>query len=463
MILTLAALLSLAVIGLPFALLISPGRNASLIIGLSFLIGAGVCGVTLFAILALTHLPAGVLGPVFVGALLVIATAGALFVRRGTPTQPAPQLTDTTRERVGSRLLDVVSLVLVFAHALYASSARLWEWDYLADWGLKAKVFFQYGRIDWSFLQFRDYAFMQPDYPPLAPLLLDVLAVMRGAWEDRWAGLIFTAMGVAAILVVRGMAQLESGSRLQGSLLTLAVTAPGLTIWVGLGEGFVAAYATAAVLLMRFAIRGRVSLGDRVYLGGALLLGFAMLSKNEGTAFFISTVIAVLITVRPPWKALLNLWPAVALFLPWMLIRAMFDFAPVYFQEGVFRRLSRHITQTPDILTALVRFPPDKEWMWMALILILIIRAAWIWRNERFLATLLVTQVGIYVAQNFLTPFGVLDHIAFSWHRLCYQIASLAITLATLALRPWMIAVRKSAGETSPSAGFPHLPHPSTD
>jgi hypothetical protein len=462
-IITIATLLSLAVIGLPFALLVTPGRNASFIIGFSFLIGAGVSGVTLFVILAVAHLLPGMLGPVFVTVILVIATAGVLIVRRRTSSLPTPALTDTSRERGISWLLDVVSLILMIAHAFYATSARLWEWDYLADWGLKAKVFFRYGRIDWSFLQFHDYAFMQPDYPPLVPLLLDVLAVMRGAWEDRWAGLIYTAMGVATVLVVRGMAQLETRSRLQASFLTLAITAPALTIWVGLGEGFVAAYATAAVVLMRFAIRRGVFFGDRAYLAGAMLLGFAMLSKNEGTAFFISTVIAVLLTVRPPWKALMNLWPALALFLPWMVIRAMFDFAPVYFQEGVLRRLGRHITQTPEILAALVRFPPDKEWMWIALLLILIIRAAWIWRNERFLATLLVTQVGIYVAQNFLTPFGVLDHIAFSWHRLCYQIAPLAITLALLALRPWMVAVRKSAAETSPSAGFPHLPHPSTD
>ena len=463
MILTVAALLSLTVVGLPFALLVTPARNASLIIGLSFLIGAGVSGVTLFAILALAPVSPRILGPAFVVLLLAITLAGGLLARRRRVSLATSPLSDSQRGLAASWLFDALSLILVIAHALYATSARLWEWDYLADWGLKAKVFFQYGRIDWSFLQFHDYAFMQPDYPPLAPLLLDVLAVMRGAWEDRWAGLIYTAMGGAAILVVRGMAQHETRSRLQASFLTLAVTAPALTIWVGLGEGFVAAYATAAVLLMRSGIHQGPSLGNRVYLAGAFLLGFAMLSKNEGTAFFISTVIAVLITVRPPWKALMNLWPAVALFLPWMLIRAMFDFAPVYFQEGVVRRLSRHITQTPDILAALVRFPPDKEWMWIGLLVILIVRVGWIWRNERFLATLLVTQVGIYIAQNFLTPFGVLDHIAFSWHRLCYQIAPLAITLALLALRPWMVAVRKSAAETSPSAGFPHRPHPSTD
>ena len=80
-------------------------------------------------------------------------------------------------------------------YALYATLAPLWEWDFWAIWGLKARVFLEAGGIDWHFLESRWNAFAHPDYPLLVPLNFDFVALINGGWSDRWLGLLCRRLG----------------------------------------------------------------------------------------------------------------------------------------------------------------------------------------------------------------------------------------------------------------------------
>src|SRR5205085_9160530 len=106
-------------------------------------------------------------------------------------------------------LLDLATLISVASYSIYATLAPVWEWDFWAIWGLKARVFFDHGGIDWRFLESRWNAFVHPDYPLLVPLNFDFVALIGGAWSDRWLGVLFVAYAVALLLIARALASRE--------------------------------------------------------------------------------------------------------------------------------------------------------------------------------------------------------------------------------------------------------------
>src|SRR6185436_13847308 len=55
--------------------------------------------------------------------------------------------------RVRGHWLDLLTIWTLVGYSLYATLAAVWEWDYWAIWGLKARVFFESAGIDWRFLE----------------------------------------------------------------------------------------------------------------------------------------------------------------------------------------------------------------------------------------------------------------------------------------------------------------------
>src|ERR1051326_5399770 len=64
----------------------------------------------------------------------------------------------------------------------FATIARMWEWDFWAIWGLKARTFFEFGTIDWRFLQSPWNDFAHPDYPLLVPFNYVYASLTAGVW-----------------------------------------------------------------------------------------------------------------------------------------------------------------------------------------------------------------------------------------------------------------------------------------
>ena len=167
----LIAILSLAVLGIPIALAVDRSARGPLLVGTAFLYGSGTMYLVLLT-LSIAHIRWTLLSVTI--ASLLIFCAAAVIARRQARRREQP----TTAK---PHLLDLVTLFTIVCYALYATLAPLWEWDFWAIWGLKARTFLEIGGIDWRFLESRWNTFAHPDYPLLVPLNYDFVALRRTA------------------------------------------------------------------------------------------------------------------------------------------------------------------------------------------------------------------------------------------------------------------------------------------
>jgi hypothetical protein len=422
---TLIAILSLTVLGIPVALAVDRRARGPLLVGTSFLYGTGAIFVVLLA-LSIVHVRWTLIG-VTTTALIIFCVAGFSVRTKLQPGNGRPHL------------LDIVTAVTIAGYTLYVTLAPLWEWDFWAIWGLKARVFLEAGGIDWRFLESRWNTFAHPDYPLLVPLNFDFVALVSGGWSDRWLGLLFVAWGIALLLVARALASRET-TPFFAALLTLTLAALAVSRYVGLAEGTLIAFGSAGVLFVRTALLHDDAESWR---HGALMLGFAANCKNEGMALLVAVTIAILM-VAP--KRFLRLWPAYALAAPWLVLRAAHAL-PTDIVGG--SAASRFLARLPYLREILGFLASNlyEPWFWVAILAGLLIAPAAARRRERFVLVVTAIQLVFYVGAYFTTPHDVRWHVLTSWSRLTGQIA-VPITFSVFL----MLANSLRGGEDAPHA-----------
>jgi hypothetical protein len=397
----LIAILSLTVLGIPIALALDRAARGALLLGTAFLYGSGA----VFLILLVVPMK-----------LVAVAVAGLLgclvawgFSRRATQ-QPSNPATPTRRH-----IIDLATLLPLTSYALYATIAPVWEWDFWAIWGLKARVFLEHGGIDWRFLEGRWNGFVHPDYPLLVPLNFDFIALIGGGWSDRWLGVLFVAYGVALLLVARALAAREA-SPLVAALLTFVLSWIAASRYIGLAEGALIAFGGAGVLFVRHAMLRDDAASWR---HGAVLLGLAANCKNEGLALLTAVTIVMLLLRR---RALVRLWPAYALAAPWLILRAVHGLGSDIAGGHAAVRAMARLRVAPQIFGALAErlYHP---WFWIAILAALVIIPSAARMRERFVLLVTAIQVVFFIAAYFGTPYDVRWHIGTSWPRLTEQIA----------------------------------------
>jgi hypothetical protein len=425
----LVAILTLVVLGLPAALALDRSARGLVLLGVSFLYGSGII---FFVLLGFSVAGSrwSVIG-VTIGALLIWSILGIVALRRNGPR--------TADREPRPHWLDIATLLTVIGYALYATVAPLWEWDFWAIWGLKARVFFEFGGIDWHFLESRWNTFAHPDYPLLLPLNFDFVALLQGSWSDRWLGALFMAWGLALLCIVRGLAARES-STVPAAVITLTAASLAVSRYIGLAEGPLIAFGAGAVLFLRYAL-----LHDEpaAWRHGAVLLGLAANVKNEGIALMVAVAVAVLI-VRP--RALVRLWPAVAIAAPWLILRATHDLPTDIATGSVASRILYRLPFTGEILVFLSRHLYEP-WFWAVLLIGLVIAPATLRRREAFVLITTLVQLVFYVGSYYATPHDARWHVVTSWPRLTDQIA-LPITYVVIL----MLANTVARVEESPDA-----------
>jgi hypothetical protein len=447
---TLVAILSLTVLGMPIALAVDRRARGPLLVGTSFLYGSGTMFIVLLA-LSIAHVR-WTLVSVTVTALAIFCAAAIIAIR-----QPA---TDNRQRSAGAHVFDPLALLTIISYALYATLAPLWEWDFWAIWGLKAKAFLEIGGIDWRFLESRWNTFAHPDYPLLVPLNFDFVALAGGGWSDRWLGLLFVAWGMALLLIVRALAARET-TPLLASLLTFALTAIAISTHIGLAEGALIAFTGAGVLFVRTALLDDDAAAWR---HGALMLGFAANCKNEGLALLVAVTMAVVAVswsrgrvaareddhaARPHNRAtarLLRLWPAYALAASWLLLRATHALPTDIASGSAVTRLMARLPHIHQILGYLAE-NLYKPWFWVAILAGVLIAPATARRRERFVLLVTAIQVVFYVGAYLTTPYDIHWHVLTSWPRLTGQIA-VPITVSVFL----MLANSLRRGEDAPHA-----------
>jgi hypothetical protein len=408
---TLVAILGLALLGVPITLAVDRRARGALLAGLSFLYGSGAIFLVLLALSAVNvrWTPA-----------IVAAAALAVFAIATTIAMRQP-VTGGRRRAARAHVIDLLTLAMLACYSLYATLAPLWEWDFWAIWGLKAKVFFERGGIDWRFLESRWNIFAHPDYPLLVPLNFDFVALAAGGWSDRGPGLLFVAWGAALLLVARALAARET-SPLVAALLAFALTALSLSLDLGLAEGALIAFGGTGVLLVREALRED---DPATWRHAALMLGFAANCKNEGMALIAAVTLALVAVSWSRERArarLPRLWPAYALAAPWLVLRIAHALPTDIVGGSVISRFMERLGDAPEIF-AFLAARLHRPWFWGAIFAALLIVPAAARRRERFVLIATGIQIVVFVTAYFVTPYAVHWHVVTSWARLTGQVS----------------------------------------
>lgn len=418
MLATTAAILSTLAFGVPVCLAIDRRCRGTMLLALSFLYGLGV----IWASMSLLSL-AGIRWTLWsIDVTAAVMTLPLLVIALRAP-RPAPA---TNAEVPAWRwVIDGATLVVIAVYCRYALAAPVWQWDFWAIWGLKARVFVEHGGVDAEWLTRVWNGFAHADYPLLLPMQFAYVAETGGVWNDRWLALLTIACAAALVLVVRAFATEEFGPTV-GAAAMLASCSFALTPYIGIAEAPLAALATAGVL---FAERG--FRGDRRSLWHAgVLLGLAACTKNEGIALVAVVLVAAgvesLLNRRRDWKVLLPLLVAPAIAFPWFVVRRVLGlFTDVATGSTVERGLqrARHGGAIFEALFAQL----DQPVLWALLLLGVVVAAPAALRSVRFLAMVVAAQLALYVAAYFITPHDWLWHISTSWTRLTSHVGPLAV------------------------------------
>lgn len=409
-----AALLMLGVMlyGLPFARLFDRTMRGPLLAGTAFLLGSGAAGLHLFA-LSVVRIP-WTRTSVLLSLVPLLAFA-LLWLRRRPAAVDAPAPPTWQPSWV-----DLLTIVVVASYAVFTVWAPPYEWDFFGIWGLKARWFFEARGIDWTSVPFVG----KPDYPVLVPLLMDFVAVVTGGWNDRAFGWIYFGLSVALLAVIRGML---ANDLKHPALATLAIAFPTLNLWIGLGEGAVMAYGVAGLLFIR---TGSIGLG-------AVMLGLAASSKNEGLALIAVSAVALVVATRGV-RGVLRLWPAAVLVAPWMIVRAVLDLPTDFVQGSMMSRILARLGNPAEVWDAFVKSPPDQPWFWLVAILAVLVFFRDAIRRETFLFLATAMQLGLMLAQGLATTWDFAAHVSLTLNRLPHQMAPALGFLAVVVLgRVW--------------------------
>ena len=398
-----AAILLAIAIGFALALLVDRRAEGTLLFGEAILLGIAALAAILYieSLAGVSWTRMRLLAGVAV--VFVIVWPAAIRARR-TPDEIA-----TVRSRF-SLLFDAVTIAALTGYAIFATIGPLWEFDYIGDFGLKGRAFFEHGGIDWGVLEHPSHSAIHPDYPPLLPLAMNVAAVLQRGWSERAPGMLNVAWAVGLLLLIRRLAAEETRSQTAAAFIALAVLPFAACPWIGIAEGPLVAYAIAGLLLIR---KGSV-------MPGAVMLGIAASTKNEGISFIVAVAFGLLLARR--YRDVVKLWPAVVIALPWMLLRAVHRLPTDIAEGSIVTRVLAHLRDPLPLLQAFVRYPVGKHLFWLGLLIALIVCFRELARQERVVLGAVALQFAFYIGAYLVTPHDVIWHVRWSWERLIWHL-----------------------------------------
>ena len=412
------ALTQILIAGLPAALLLDRTASRSRLLGLSFLLGSGVTYLMMLAV------PRWSLLNTTVAILGIAAILWTLALRTTRPVLASAPF----------HFADLGTLALIIIHAIVAVRP-VSEWDFWAIWGLKARVFFMHRGLDWAFLEHPWNVFQHSDYPPLLPLNFVFVALRTGEWSDAGIGMLGTCFAVALLLIVRDFLARELGRTL-AAFATLGIASVALSPFIGVAEAPMIGFTAAGLLFIR----------SGAMTPGAILLGFAACTKNEGLTFILAAAGALLFARRA--RDIVRLWPALLVAAPWLILRAMHALPTHLLAGSIAERIAANARELPS---ALVNAAPLQPLLWiaMAAAFVLCVREL---RRERFLLAAALLQLLFYAGAYLVTPYGVRWHVAHSWHRLLEHVA-VPFAFAALVLTGARLRDRGDEGERNGDDG----------
>lgn len=369
------------------------------------------------------------------GICLAGVSVVALTSRRQA-AQPPVESPRPARRVLGVHLLiDLVTVALLIGYGTFSTMGPVAEYDFIVIWGLKAQTFLLAQGIDWSFLTGPWREFTHPDYPILLPLTFDYLALSMKRWDDSSFGLLYVCFCGATLLLVRSALVEESGSHTFAAIGTLALTSAAASPYIGLAEAPMIAYSSSGLILIRRSLLREDNSSLSV---GAIMLGLAASSKNEGLTLVIASLAGLVIAAGFS-RSLLRYWPALAIPLPWLILRSVHSVPTDLATGNVFSRLWSHLQEPGIFFESIMRYPLGRPLFWTGLVIALIVTIRRSVRRERFLVASLALQYGFYIAAYLATPHDVDWHFKWSWERVINQMTVPLTFLALTSIAPYVL------------------------
>ena len=419
---TAVALLSALIAGLIIVSAVDPDVGKRIVAGEGFLFGIALPSAVLF-VLSIS----GIRWTLPILTIASLAMVSVAFMRR----KPGRVREMRQTRSWLATFVDLLTLLVIAGYATFATNGPVIEYDFIGIWGVKGWTFFLHQGIDWNFLESPWRTFTHTDYPLLLPLTFDYLAVVRGAWDDRWIGLLYAAYGAAALLVARGALEEESGNASYSALGTFALASAALSPYIGLAEGPMIAYGGVGIILIRRAILRSSRAGITA---GAVMLGLAASSKNEGLTLVVAAIVGAVVAIGMDRK-LLRLWPAVIIPAPWMLLRTLHSLHNDLATGNVAIRVWQHLHEPALFLESITRYPLGRPLFWLGLLILFVALLPRALKRERFALTTIALQYLFYLFAYLSTPHGVDWHFKWSWERVITQMTfPLAFTVLVAAI-----------------------------
>jgi len=380
----------------------------------AFLLTTGVVALVMlvYAIVGVRWSPLAIaIGTIVVWAL---AAKWILAKREGLPARPAIRWWHA---------LDLVTLVLIAGYARLALAGPPTDPDFSFIWGMKGRTFFIERGIDWAYLTSLQQDFTaHTDYPVLLPNLYAAAALFAGEWSDRWLGVFNILFGVAATFLVGDLLRSEVAAPWR-AVATLMLVPLLFSPYFGIAEGPLVAFSIAGLLFVR---RGETT-------RGAVYLGLAAFTKNEGVTLIVAVLLAMIIAGR--WKELPRLWPAAAIAFPWMVLARMNGLTSDLFAGDVLPRLMERGMNPGPMLEIMRRHPSGSLAFWLGIAAALMFGWRRIFGAERFIAVAIAAQFLFFIGAYLVSPHDLGWHIRWSWERIVHQLMPAAVLLAILANR----------------------------
>jgi hypothetical protein len=431
-----AMLIVAAWAGLGIMLWIDRRATGSLLVGESILLGLAVCAAGLFMLS-------------FIGVAwsrLSFCIAMALVTAVAWAAKPRGRGVDSptgVRRHPATFALHLLTLALLAGYATFATIAPVWEFDFITDWGLKAQAFAVAHRFDWSFLDqpLHGYISLHPEYPPLLPVIFDVLAVIHGGWNGAAMGGMNVVFAIGLLLVMHGLALEDTGSPLAAAFVMLAMVPFACSPWIGMAEGPLVAYGTAALLLIR---RGSVT-------PGAIMLGLAAATKNEGLTLVFAALLAFLADRRiRAWK----LWPALAIPIPWLILLRLHGLQSYVATGSASAAILAHLRDPRPLFEALANNIHGKSLFWAALAIGVMLVVGPLWRRERFVLVSVTLQLTCYLGAYLASPYDLEWHVRYSWERLLSHVNAALVYVVLVTLLGRVVRTSAEVANDSTASAF---------
>lgn len=232
----------------------------------------------------------------------------ALAVVRGfTPGQERPAVANPRNLNWQGKLAWVVLLLLAAGALLLAVRSgwvrQAFQFDAVSRWMFKAKALASEQTLLGQVSTDPVYGFTHQRYPPLVSHVANLVTLALGRYDDRIASAIFPWYAVALAGVVYGAVARRSGP-LTGALgafwvahlpivCFLIAPPPGAGAASAMADIPLSLFVTGAVLAACDAVEGR---RDRAHLEAGLMLGFALLTKNEAVPLLVGLSLALLVS-----------------------------------------------------------------------------------------------------------------------------------------------------------------------